>query len=214
MMDKEDFIGRFIHYLCLYFPTVVMSWSLVIMTREPYGYIRFGGRGIIHAISALSLATTFLFIYSRLQYLYPLVRCLIAGSFSVLSIQLYDFTWSLCKYLQLGYDFRSTPLLAVAIMGALLWFFNIKHDYLTLRKEPIVKSLFYIVIFVLAFGIMMKQGFYGKMELYDNGLGPDPNVGSTSWAIGKIVVFWILTPLIRKALHKAPLRLDPKVLIW
>lgn len=213
-MDKEDFIGRSIHYLCLYGPTVVMAWSLVIMTRDPYGYIRFGGRGIIHSISALSLATTFLFIYSRLRYLYPLVRAIITACFTVLSIQLYDFTWSFCKYLQLGYDFRLTPLLAVAIAGALLWFFNIKHNYLTLSKEPIVKSLFYAIIFVLAFGIMMMSGFYERMELYDNGLGPDPNVGCTSWAIGKVVVFWILTPLIRKSQHRSPLRLDPRVLVW
>ena len=213
-MDIEDMIGHFIHYLCKYTPTVVMAWSLVIITRDPYSYIRFGGRGIIHSISALSLSTVFLLIYSRLQYLYPLVRAIITASFTVLSIQLYDFTWSLCKYLQLGYDFRLTPLLAVAIAGALLWFLHIKHNYLTLSKEPKIKSLLYFIIFVLAFGLMMKTGFYERMELYDNGLGPDPNVGSTSWAISKIVVFWILTPLIKKSEHKAPLRLDPKVLIW
>ena len=213
-MDKKDLIGRFIHYLCLYTPITVIGISLVIMSTNPYGYIRFGGRGIIHAISALSLSSAFLFIYIRLQFLYPLVRCLITGCFTVLSIQLYDFTWSLCKYLRLGYDFRLTPLLAVAIMGALLWWFNIKHDYLWFSRDQIVKSVFYTIIFVFVFSIMTNTGFYERMELYDNGLGPDPNVGCKLWAIGKIVVFWILTPFIRKSLHKAPLRLDPRVLIW
>lgn len=213
-LDREDLIGRFIHYLCLYTPTAVIGVSLVIMSTDPYGYIRIGGRGIIHAISALSLSTAFLFIYLRLQYLYPLVRAIITGCFTILSIHLYDFTWSLGKYLRLGYDFRIIPLIAVAVLAGLLVWLDLKHRYLNSGKEQIIRTLLYIVLFGLSFIFLMSGGFYEAMELYDNGLGPDPNVGCIIWAIGKITVFWVLIPLIQKFSHKAPLRLDPRVLIW
>jgi len=92
--------------------------------------------------------------------------------------------------------------------------FELKHRYLWNDKEQIVKTILYSFLFIISFGLMMKAGFYEAMELYDTGLGSDPNVGCLPWVMGKVVVFWIFTPLIQKFELKAPLRLDPKVLMW
>ncbi len=213
-MDKEDVIGRIIHYITLLIPSLVILLSVGKMLHDPYSVIWIGGRGIIHVISALSLSTSFLFIYYRLSYLYPLVRMIITGCFTVFSIHLYDFFWSLTKYLQLGYDFRLVPLLAVLITVVLLERFDNKHGIFHFTERGKVTATIHVFILFTAFTIMAVNGFYEAMELSDSGMGPDPNAGCLEWAIGKIIVFWILTPFIQKRPYKAPLRLDPRVLIW
>lgn len=213
-MDKEDVVGRVIHYFSILLPLSVITLSLVIMTNNPYGCIQIGGRGVIHAISAIGLGTSFIFIYNRLAYLYPLVRSIITLCFTVLSIHLYDFMWSLNKHIQLGYGFRLIPLLSVIVVGVLLERFDNKHGMLDITRTQIMKSVICFFIFVFAFFMMGTGGFYRSMELYELGLGSDPHVGSVGWVLGKLTVFWILIPLTQVADFKAPLRLDPKVLVW
>lgn len=216
-LDRDDLIGHIIHYISLSVPLIVIAASLGIMVFvSPYEYIRIrlGGRGIIHAISALSLSSAFLFIYLKLQYLYPLVRVIITSCFTVLSIHLYDFVWSFCKYVQLGYDFRLSPLISISIVVVLLIQFELKHRFLWNDLGQNVKMVLFSILFVLSFIALMDMGFYEAMVLYDNGLGSDPNVGCLPWVFSKVVVFWIFTPLLHKFPHKAPIRLDPRVLLW
>ena len=183
------------------------------MLRNPYANIQIGGRGIIHAVSALSLSSAFLFIYYRLAYLYPLVRMIITGCFTVLSIHLYDFVWSVAKYVQLGYGARVVPLVIICCIIALLEAFHNKHGILHCTETGTQRVISYTMIFILAFGAMMYNDFYKALEVHEE-MGTDPNAGHTEWAIGKIIVFWLAVPLIKKSSHKAPLRLDPRVLIW
>lgn len=213
-MDKEDVVGRIIHYSSILLPLSVITLSLAIMTNNPYGSIRIGGRGVIHAISAIGLSTSFLFIYNRLAYLYPLVRFIITLCFTVLSIHLYDFMWSLNKHMQLGYGFRLLPLLFVAVVVMFLERFDNKHGIFNITRQQCTKSILCLFVFTLGFLIMRATGFYEAMELYELGSGPDPHVGSIGWILGKLTVFWIFIPLIQVADFKAPLRLDPRVLIW
>lgn len=118
--------------------------------------------------------------------------------------------WSLNKHIQLGYGFRLVPLLCVIVVAVFLERFDNKHGIFDITKNQITKSVVCFSIFVFAFFMMRAGGFYEAMELY----GLDPHVGSVGWILGKVTVFWILIPLIQVADFKAPLRLDPKVLVW
>lgn len=214
-MDKEDVIGRFIHYSAILFPRILVALSIVMLAKNPYGSFFIMGRGVIHAVSAIGLGTAFIFIYHRLAYLFPLVRIIITLCFTVLSIHLYDFMWSLSKYLQIGIGFRLLPLIFVFIVGVLIERFDNKHGILNLNKSQAKKTvIFLLLIFVSAFIMMMNGGFYENMELYEQGTGSNPHVGSVGWILGKITGFWLLVPLISGGNFKAELRLDPRVLVW
>jgi len=116
--------------------------------------------------------------------------------------------------MQLGYGFRLFPLISVIIVAVLLERLDNKHGLSNTTREQYAKSVLYFSIFVLGFLIMRASGFYEAMELYELGSGLDPHVGSVGWITSKLTVFWIFIPLIQTSDFKAPLRLDPKVLIW
>jgi len=92
-----------------------------------------------------------------------------------------------------------------------------KHGYVYRTRVLTLRRLVQFILFciyVLSFQGLIRSGFYQAMELYDQYGGPDPNVGNIFWLVSKVVVFWLLVPMIRSEGDSAPLRLDPRVLIW
>lgn len=216
-MDKADVLGALIHYSALMLPSAMVVLSLwTIVTNGLYSYIYLPGwsRAIIHSVSLLSLLLSFLVTYLLLGHIHPLARSIMAGSFSVLSIHLYDFWWSTIKWVLLGYGFRIFPLIFVGAVGVLLERLDNKHGIFLFVRNRIYLFCGVLLIISIVFGGMAMSGFYEDMSLYDQHLGPDPNIGNIWWLLSKITVFWLPVPLIQKLDYKVPLRLDPRVLVW
>lgn len=219
-MSNGDFGGRFIHYSALSLSTILALYSLgTMLSSGAYGYVSLPGssRAIIHSISLLSMCVAFLKIYFTMKYLLPLVRAIVTLSFTIFSIHLYDFIWSSFSYVIRGFGFSWPALLAIIIVFILLERLDNKHGFIEMKEFWTTRGLARIIlygVFILTFKGLIDTKFYQSMSLYEQGLGPDPNVGNIYWLIGKILVFWIPITVIRFQGEKAPLRLSPKVLIW
>jgi len=223
-VDKEDILGRLIHFFSLLIPVTLIQRSVLeIVFNGLYSYIYPPGwtRAIIHSVSLLSLSASFLVIYLTMGYLYPLTRLIVTTMFTVLSIHIYDFTWSFSSYVVRGHGFSLIATISVVILVLLLERFSNKHGIfdINLFRVDVIRIhemgfIALILIYVLAFILMSCTGFYQAMTLYTTTGGPDPNVGNIWWLIGKVVVFWLPLPLIDRRDLKVPLRLDPRVLVW
>lgn len=223
-VDKEDIIGRLIHYSSLFIPIILIQWSVLeIAFHGLYSYIYPPGwtRAIIHSVSLLSLSASFLVIYSIMGYLYPLTRLIVTSVFTNLSIHIYDFTWSFSSYVVRGRGLSLIAAIAILILSLLLERLSNKHGVFDINffRGDIINTrevgfIALILIYVLSFVTMSCTGFYQAMTLYTTTGGPDPNVGNIWWLIGKVVVFWLPLPLIDRRDLKVPLRLDPRVLVW
>lgn len=219
-IDKEEVIGKLIHYGTIFGCLILIGISLLTMFSSGiYGYIYLPNNksAIIHAISLLSLSSSFLAYYLILGFMFPLARSIVCLAISILNIQLYDFMWSIFSQASRGSGFSFGALISVIVLIALLQQFHNKHGVFRFANTWTPRRIAFMILiatFVLSFKGLIDTNFFNAMSLYDAGLGPDPNVGNIYWLFGKVIVFWILLPTIDRADYKVPLRLDPRVLVW
>ena len=122
--------------------------------------------------------------------------------------------WSWFSQIVRGTGFNFKALIAVAIAVVLIERLDNKHGFFGRSSlgTLIVASIFGLSM--LCFVGMSATGFWQKMELYDMKLGSDPNVGNVFWLVGKMSVFWLLFPMVKRRDYEVPLKMDPKVLVW
>jgi len=214
---RDEFLGGSIHYTAILLSATLILYSTYIILRDGlYSYIYPAGwdRALIHSSSLLSISASFLTIYLMMKYLYPLARTIITMVFTIFSIHLYDFMWSLQSQKQRGYGISWVALISIVITLILIERFDNKHGMLnkTTNRFMLVGSLMFV--WYLCFGMMYYSRFWKIMALYDLGLGPDPNIGNIWWLLGKVLTFWLPLPLIAQRDYSVPLELDPRVLVW
>lgn len=220
-MDKEDVAGRVIHYMALLVPSLVIIYSLFFSTGDTewfgiYNLVWYGTRSV-HSFSLIVMCASFLVHYSRMKYLMPLARFVITLSFR----QLYAFVggtfWMVNSYLVRGSGLILTNVLGIFAVIFLIDRLDDKHG--VLRRYDLTKRARAVVLVILllqlvAYVGMWKTGFWELMELDDMGMAPhDPN-RNPFWVLMRVTSFWFILPLISRSDYKAPLRLDPRVLIW
>jgi len=219
--DIEEVTGTLLHYFCLFTPIVGMLYALgLVASNGIYGYVYFPGftSPLIHSWSLFCVLGVFWVVYAITSYLYPLVRMIVALSFMVFSIQSYDFLWSAFSQAARGEGYSWPALVACAVLLVLLERMDNRHCFAKPPSFPTSRFLICILgigVLLLSFKGLVDSGFYQAMTLYEHGLGPDPNVGSFLWAARRPAVFCAIIPWVRiRKDFVAPLRLDPRVLIW
>jgi hypothetical protein len=219
-MDTEEVLGVLLHYCCLIAPMVGVWYSLYhVVVDGIYGYIYLPGIdvAIIHSWSLFCILGFFWVTYYMLSYLMPLLRMIAALSLTIFSIQAYDFLWSAFSQAVRGVGFSWGALIASFILLVLLERMDNKHNFISVPRLFTTKHLFLLIgvaILFLSFKGLVDTGFFLAMTLYEQGLGPDPNIGNFYWFVGKTFCFYIVIPLVKLKKLRAPLRLDPRVLIW
>ena len=220
-MDTEEILGVLLHYCCLIAPMVGMVYSLYhVAVNGIYGYIYLPGisAAIIHSWSLFCILGFFGVTYYMLSYLMPLLRMIVTLSLTIFSIQVYDFLWSAFSQAVRGVGFSWGALVASFMLLVLLERMDNKHNFISVPRLFTTKHLFSLIgiaILLLSFKGLVDTGFFQAMTLYEQGLGPDPNIGSFLWVARRPAVFCALIPWIKiKKGFVAPLRLDPRVLFW
>ncbi len=220
-MDKEDIAGKVIHYTTLLVPSLVIIYSIFFSTGDTewfgiYNLVWYGTQSV-HSFSLIVISTSFLVHYSLMKYLMPLVRSIIALSFMLFYMYLSGVFWMVSSHLVRGSGFMFTTLFGCFALAFLIDRFDDKHGMF--RRYDLMKGTRVLVLILLLLQLvgyvgMWKTGFWELMELSDLGMAPhDPNQ-NPFWAFAKVTSMWFLLPLIDRRGMKAPLRLDPKVLIW
>lgn len=110
-----------------------------------------------------------------------------------------------------------TTLIGTVAVGFLIDRIDDKHGILNrydLTKTTRALVLVLLLLQLVGYVGMWKTGFWELMELRDLGIAAgDPNQ-NPFWVLVKVTGVWFALPLINRRGEKAPLRLDPKVLIW
>jgi len=220
-MDKEDVAGRVIHYMALLVPSLVIIYSLFFSTGDTewfgiYNLVWYGTHSV-HTFSLIIMCVSFLIHYSVMKYLMPLVRFVFAMSFTLFYIYLGGIFWMVNSYLIRGSGIMFTTLFGFLAITFLIDRLDDKHGVFKRYNRPKWVSTVVLALLMLqlaGYVGMWKTGFWGLMELSDTGMAPhDPN-RNPFWVLMRITSFWVLLPVIDRRGAKAPLRLDPKVLIW
>ena len=215
-MDKEDIAGRVIHYVALLVPSLVIVFSLLFSTGDGgwfgiYNLVWYGTHSV-HAFSLITMCVSFLIHYSVMRYLMPLVRFVFALSFTLFYIYLGGIFWMINSYLVRQSGFLITIFLGFIAITFLIDRLDNKHGALKRYNLGMGARMIVLALLVLqlaAYVGMWKVGFW---EVMDVGPG-DPN-RNPFWVLMRVTGFWFILPLINRSDFKAPLRLDPKVLIW
>lgn len=224
-MDRDDILGRVIHYTALIVPSTLIIYSLFFSTgnTKPFGLYNvtplsiFGGAFEIHSLTMILLCSVFLFHYLLMGYLYPLVRFIITLVLVMFYVYLGGIEWVTNSFLIRGHGNILFLIIGFVIVCILLERLDNKHGFLKRKPHslwPLLIVLFFIVIKTTAYIGMWKTGFWELMELIDLGTpagNPNQNI---FWALMKVSEFGYLLPFIRRSEMKAPLRLDPRVLVW
>jgi len=219
--DRCEVLGRCIHYFALLIPSALVIFSLLfsVENSSPFGLYDhvplpvFG----IHRLTMICLCSSFLLHYSLMGYLFPLARAIIALVFVVLYIYLGAFVWTINSYLIRGHGNISFIIVGLVVICILLERLDNKHGILNkhnLSKWSPIIVLIFVVLRLVGYVGMWQTGFWEIMELMDLGISAgDPN-RNPFWAIMKISDYGYFLPYIRRSKMKAPLRLDPRVLLW
>ena len=222
-LEKKDVIGRFIHYSVLIIPSLVILYSFFFSVGGVgiYNIVRYGTRSV-HGLSLVTLCSSFIIHYLWMKHIMPLARFVIAFSFILFYINLGGMFWMINSYLYRGTGIIMPSVLRFVAIIILIILLDKTHNILdysifSSHNFSILPFLFICSLFscqfigYLGLGI---TGFWDKMVLYDLGtLIGDPNL-NIFWVLVKVTSSWFILPLIKQSNYKAPLRLDPKVLIW
>lgn len=219
--DRNEVLGRVIHYTALIIPSAFIVFSLLfsVENTKPFGICDHVPLGILgfHRLTVISLCLAFLLHYLLMGYLFPLARFIIALTFVAFYAYLGGIMWTLNSYLVRGHGNILFLIVGFLIICFLLERLDNKHSMIN-RYKPSKWALVIVLIFValtlIGYVGMWKTGFWVMMELEDSGRSVgDPNQ-NIFWAIMKISVCGYLLPFINRSKMKAPLRLDPRVLVW
>jgi len=220
-IDRDDVLGRVVHYSVLIIPSALIIFSLLfsVENSRPFGlydHVPLGRLGI-HRLTMICLCSSFLLHYLLMGYLFPLARAIIALVFVVFYIYLGAFVWTLNSYLIRGHGNIPFLIVGLVVICILLERLDDKHNIL--NKHNLSKWSPIIVLTLVALRLtgyvgLWQTGFWEIMELVDLSFpAGDPN-RNPFWAIMKISDFGYFLPYIRRSRMKAPLRLDPRVLVW
>ena len=218
--DRPNLPGIALHILTIIIPYSVALFSLISLATKgiySYTYLSSQGRALCHSVTLFSLSSSFLAYYLSLSHLYPLTRLITCLAISVWSIHAYDFVWSLSSLAVRGTGSVTLSLISLSVTSAILFFLHEKHGVFRFSRTWGTRRLAFlllILIYVTAAKGMINSGFFQAMELYDQGLGPDPNIGNPFWLVSKVTVFWLFLPIIDRRGYSVPLRLDPRVIVW
>ncbi len=171
----------------------------------------------VHKLTIILICCSFLLHYLLMGYLFPLTRLIIALTFVMFYVYLGAIVWTLNSYLIRGHGNFPFLIVGIVIICILLERLDNKHGMLN-RYSPskwaLVIVLIFVVFKVVAYVGLWKTGFWVMMELEDLGFSAgDPN-RNIFWALMKITDFGYFLPYIDRRKMKAPLRLDPRVLVW
>ncbi len=171
----------------------------------------------IHRLTMILLCVVFISHYSLMGYLFPLARFVVTLTIMLFYIYVGGIVWVLNSYLCRGYGNITFLIVGFVIIYFLLDRLDNKHGFLK-RKPDTLWPMLILLLFIVVRGVgyfgLWQTGFWEQMHLIDMGLsGGNPNQ-NIYWAIMKFSEFGFLLPFIRRSDLKAPLRLDPKVLIW
>ncbi len=220
-MDKEDIGGRIVHYTALLGPSLVIIYSLLFSTGNTewfgiYNVVRYGTQSV-HSFSLIVMCASFLIHYSLMSYIMPLARSIIALTITLFYLYLGGVFWMVNSYLVRGSGFMFTTLLVFCALVFVIDRFDDKHGIF--RRYNLTKGTRALVLVLLLLQVvgyigMWQTGFWELMELSDLGVAAhDPNQ-NPFWVFMRVTGMWVLLPLINRRGMKAPLRLDPKVLVW
>lgn len=219
--DRDDVLGRVVHYSVLIIPSALIIFSLLfsVENSRPFGLYDHAPLGVlgIHRLTMISLCLSFLLHYSLMGYIFPLARVIVALVFVMFYVYLGAFMWTVNSYLVRGHGNFPFLVVGLVIIYILLERLNNKHGVLNIYSSskwaPMIVLIF-VILKVIAYVGMWQTGFWKIMELVDLGFpAGDPN-RNPFWAIMKISDFGYFLPYIRRSRMKAPLRLDPRVLLW
>lgn len=150
-------------------------------------------------------------------YLFPLARFVVTLTILMFYVYVGGLVWVLNSYLFRGYGDITFLIVGFVIIYLLLDRLDNKHSVLNRRNPskwamPIL--LIFIALRVIGYLGLWQTGFWEIMHLIDLGLpAANPNT-NIFWAIMKLSEFGFLLPFINRSDLKAPLRLDPKILVW
>jgi len=126
--------------------------------------------------------------------------------------------WVVNSYLCRWYGDINFLIVGIVMIYFILTKLNNNHGFLKRRSQlfiiPYLILMIFIFIRIVGYFGLWQTGFWEMMHLIDQGIptgNPNQNI---YWAIMKISEFGFLLPFISRSDLKAPLRLDPRVLIW
>ncbi len=132
----------------------------------------------------------------------------------MLNVYLGGITWTVSSALVRGHGNFLFLLVGTGTIAYLLERLNNKHGFFKGYERSLMLVSALAVLQLIAYVGMWQTGFWTKMELIDLGTpagNPNENI---YWAFMKIVGLWYTLPYISRDKLKAPLRLDPRVLVW
>jgi len=229
-LDRDDIIGRIIHYAAYAIPSVLIFISLFFSSGNTKPFGLYNGLPIlgvfgIHRLTMILLCVVFILHYSLMGYLFPLTRFVVTMSFMLFYIYSGGLVWVANSYLCRGYGDINFLIVGIVMIYFILTKLNNNHGFLKRRKQifptpPIIFMgsililMTFIAIRLIGYAGLWQTGFWDIMHLIDQGLpagNPNQNI---YWVIMKISEFGFLLPFVSRSDLKAPLRLDPRVLIW
>ena len=216
--DRDEVLGRVVHYTALIVPSALIIYSLLfsVGNTKPFGlydHIPLGMFGI-HRLTTILLCFSFLFHYSLMSYLFPLARSIIALTLVMFCVYLGGITWTVNSYLVRGHGNLPFLIVGFTIVCILLERFDNKHGMLNPSKWALVIVFILAVLQFIGYVGMWKTGFWEILELEDLGFPAGDANQNIFWAFMKITGLWYSLPFIDRQKMKAPLRLDPRILVW